>query len=50
MTRTSGATAAVNQLDAFINKVDALENSQRLGQLSADALIDGVDSLLAVLS
>jgi hypothetical protein len=45
----ANTTAAVNQLDAFINKVDALENSHRLGQITADSLVGEVDDLLSVL-
>jgi uncharacterized delta-60 repeat protein len=45
----ANATPAANQLNAFINQVNALVNSHRLGQLSADTLISEVDSLLAVL-
>jgi predicted outer membrane repeat protein len=42
-------TAAGNQLNAFVNQVNALVNSQRLGQLSADDLVSDVDALLNVL-
>jgi hypothetical protein len=45
----ANTTAAANQLSAFINQVNALVNSHRLSQLSADALIEEVDNLLAVL-
>jgi hypothetical protein len=39
-------TAAVNQLHAFINQVNALLNSHRLGEILADSLIGEVDNLI----
>jgi hypothetical protein len=45
----SNTTAAVNQLNAFINHVNALVNSNRLGQITADTLVGEVGDLLSVL-
>jgi hypothetical protein len=42
-------TAAVNQLGAFANQVNALVNSHRLGQITADSLVSEVDNLISVL-
>ena len=46
----ANTTSAVNQLGAFINEVNALLNSHRLGEITADSLIDGVEDLLGNLS
>jgi predicted outer membrane repeat protein len=43
-------TSAVNQLNAFVNKVNALVNSHRLGEISADSLVSEADSLIDVIS
>jgi hypothetical protein len=43
-------SAATHQLDAFINQLNALVNSHRLGAIAADSVIDEVDDLLGVLS
>ncbi len=43
----ANTTAAVNQLNAFIHQVNALVNSHRLGQCSADDLITDVDSIVS---
>jgi hypothetical protein len=40
------ATAAANQLNAFDNQVNALVNSHRLGQITAEDLIAEVQSLI----
>jgi predicted outer membrane repeat protein len=45
----SNTTAGLNQLDAFIHQIDALVNSDRLGELTADALIGTVDDLVSLL-
>jgi hypothetical protein len=45
----TNTTAAVDQLDAFVNEVDALVNSHRLGELSADSLISEVDNVINVI-
>jgi uncharacterized delta-60 repeat protein len=45
----TNTTAAGNQVGAFLNQVQALVNSHRLGQLSADSLVSEVDDILAVL-
>jgi hypothetical protein len=44
------ATAAGNQLEALINQVNALVNSHRLGEITADSLIDEVDILVDTFS
>ena len=41
----ASTTAAVNQLHAFINQVNALVNSHRLGAITANSLINEVDNL-----
>jgi hypothetical protein len=46
---SANTTAAVNQLNAFINQVQALANSHRPSQRSADSLISEVDNMLEVL-
>jgi predicted outer membrane repeat protein len=43
---SGNGAAAVGQLGAFVNKVNALVNSHRLGEITADALISQVDSLV----
>jgi hypothetical protein len=43
-------TAAANQLNAFINQANALVRSQRLGELTGDALIDDVQGLVDAIS
>jgi predicted outer membrane repeat protein len=45
----ANTTAAVNQLGAFVNQVNALVNSHRLGQITADTLVGEVDDLLSFL-
>jgi hypothetical protein len=42
----ANTTAAANQLNAFVNQVNALVNSHRLGEITADLLIDDVQSLI----
>ncbi len=44
----SNTAAAENQLNAFVNQIDALANSHRLGQLTADSFAAEVDDLLNV--
>jgi predicted outer membrane repeat protein len=46
---SANTTAAVNQLTAFINQLNALVNSHRLGDLTADSLINEVDNLIALI-
>jgi hypothetical protein len=48
MTR-SDATAAGNQLNAFINQVRALERSGRLDQLTANSLVGAVEEIIRTL-
>jgi hypothetical protein len=42
-------TAAVNQLDAFLNEVNALVQSHRLGEIDADTLTNEVDTVLTLI-
>jgi predicted outer membrane repeat protein len=45
----ANTTAAVNQLDAFVNQIDALVNSRRVGEITADSLVDEVDNLVGLI-
>ena len=45
----ANTTAAVNQLNAFLNQVIALVNSHRLGDLTADLLVEDVDNLVTLI-
>ena len=42
----ANTTAAANQLNAFVNQVNALVHSHRLGEITADNLIGEVDDLV----
>jgi parallel beta-helix repeat protein len=46
---SGNTTAALNQLEAFIHQVNALVNSDRLDQLTADYLDSAVDDLIQLL-
>ena len=42
--------AAENQLHAFINQLNALVNSHRLGEITADSLVSEADNLVELIS
>jgi hypothetical protein len=46
---SANTTAAANQLEAFINQTNALVKSHKLGEITADSLINQVDSLIVVI-
>ena len=45
----ANTTAAINQLDAFLNRLNAQVKSHRLDPMTADALIGEVDNLVDVI-
>jgi hypothetical protein len=45
----ANTTAALYQVNAFVNQLNALINSRRLGVITADSLINDVDNLVALI-